>query len=757
MASSAETPVPEQDDLQVEIGALKRELLPASMGLVLLVAWLWLADILYQQRPLWPNIVPLLIFLPLVASAQALRKHSYRLACALLLTGLVFCVWVFISVIYFPLAIAYGILIVVLAGFLLGPSFALGIVFLLWGAVRLASLAVPSAEGFRVSTADALALCLVTWITSWLVERPLSSSVQTALAGWVRAREALEETRQRRAELYRAVHALDEATSRLKRTNSELVLAQYEAEEARALKARFAATISHELRSPLNLILGFSRLLALSPESYPEALPTCFRDDVYTIYRSCQHLLALVDDILDLSQVEAQSLPLVKDRIDLAEDVIMRVMQIVEPLALRKGLTLRADIAPRLPWVVADAVRLRQAMLNLCMNAIRFTNKGAIAVNATQSEGYIQVSIRDSGPGIPQENLPHLFREFSQVRSQDPAGVAGSGLGLAISKHLVELHGGEVWVVSEPGRGSTFSFSVPLPSDGSREVRLRQSTPSLRRAAQHAFCLLVHDDADITRLLTRHITKYRVISVPDAKDLSTLIIELHPRSIITTPQRVPEVTEEIARTPYDVPVITCALPSVHEQPHWGTILAYLVKPISPEMVSAVMSKVARDRSLTVMLVDDDPDTVRLLETMLTALPHPYTILKAYDGRQAIEMLHDVVPDIVFLDLVMPEFGGDCVLEDMRSEARLREVPVVIISAQDWIGEDVMLGRSFHLEYRHSVGIAGGVAYLQAMLDAISPDYVTRQVFPSPLQARSPDRSVSAEQPPPPKPLPDEAD
>ncbi len=161
------------------------------------------------------------------------------------------------------------------------------------------------------------------------------------------------------------VRALEEATYRIERMNNELIVARREAEEARALKARFVATVSHELRGPMNLILGFSRLMALSPKSYEQPLPRCYRADIHTIYRNCQHVLALVDDILDLSQIEAQRLPLVRDRVDLEDDVVRKAVGIVESLMERKGLTLRLELAGNLPWVLADQVRLRQALLNL--------------------------------------------------------------------------------------------------------------------------------------------------------------------------------------------------------------------------------------------------------------------------------------------------------------------------------------------------------------------------------------------------------
>jgi len=220
--------------------------------------------------------------------------------------------------------------------------------------------------------------------------------------------------------------------------------------------------VSHELRGPLNLILGFSRLMALSPERYGEPLPGAYRADVATIYRNSRHLSDLIDDILDLSQIEAERLPLAKERVDLEEEVVKEAAEFVHPLAERKGLTLTLRLAGTLPAVMVDRVRLRQVVLNLLTNAVRFSEKGEITLRTERQRERVLVSVQDSGPGIDADQLPRLFQEFSQAQPAERREVRGSGLGLAISKQLVELHGGEIWVQSTRGVGSTFSFTVPL-------------------------------------------------------------------------------------------------------------------------------------------------------------------------------------------------------------------------------------------------------------------------------------------------------
>jgi signal transduction histidine kinase/CheY-like chemotaxis protein len=698
-------------------------------------------------------MLPVLVLFAGAVLCGIVRSRHCRLACWLLLGSAISAVGLILAFEAHDTVIAYGVLTLVLAHSLLGPWAALATA---GGLCATAILAVRMRASGMAEGWGPLAFLLLSataWAATALAERPLKTSVEWALEGWRQAREALAETRERRGELYRVVRALEEATYRIERANNELVLAQHAAEEARALKARFAATVSHELRSPLNLILGFSRLIALSPESYPEPLPRCYRDDVYTIYRNCQHLLALVDDILDLSQVEAQRLPLVKDQVDLEKDVVQKVVDIVEPLAKRKGLALTLALDGDLPPVVADPVRLRQALLNLLVNAVRFTEKGRVEVRAALREDHIEISVCDTGPGISQEDLPRLFREFQHVRSQDMADSSGSGLGLAISKHLIELHGGDIWVESQRGQGTTFSFSVPLPSASPTYGPVVETASAGRRALDHRNCLVVHDDTDITRLLARHIGDYRLVGVPGHERIPDLIEELRPRAIVTTPALTDQVLEQVSQTPFDVPVVSFPLPSVRDQHRWERILAYLIKPISPETVAAVMSHVPQAQELNVLLVDDDPDTVRLLETMLTALPHPYRIHKAYDGAEALASMRRTLPAIVFLDLIMPGLDGAQVVEAMRADDRLAEVPVVMISGRDWIDESIKLGASFSVTCRAPVSLSRGIGCLQALLGALAPDYLGETETSRWSEAGAVDQSASAGRPRRPTPAP----
>lgn len=310
------------------------------------------------------------------------------------------------------------------------------------------------------------------------------------------------------------MRAVEEANARVQRMNNELLIARREAEFAKALKVRFAAMASNELRAPLNLILGFSSMEALSPERYRASLPEEYRADIDTIHRNAQHMATLIDDIVNLSQIEADRMPLLKNRVHLETDIIRKAVDTVRPLAHRKGLSLCIESQKDIPWILADPVRLRQALLNLLTNAVRFTEKGSIVVSAAldDTEGVI-VSVEDTGAGIGPENLPKVFREFELLHLYESQEQRGTGLGLSITKHITELHGGRIWVESEKGKRSTFSSTIPLP--GQTAVG-RTVWTGERQAPEPALdaCLVVHDDPAMVRILGRFRRASRLLACP---------------------------------------------------------------------------------------------------------------------------------------------------------------------------------------------------------------------------------------------------
>jgi signal transduction histidine kinase len=237
----------------------------------------------------------------------------------------------------------------------------------------------------------------------------------------------------------------------------ELAQAKDAAESADRLKSAFLATMSHELRTPLNSIIGFSGILL---QEMAGPLNEEQKKQLTMVSDSSEHLLALINDVLDLSKIEAGQLKIANERFEI-RPVIDKTVRTVRPLAEAKHLTLVLKVAPEVGMVTADSRRVEQVLLNLLSNAIKFTEQGQIRITCSLQETFVRISVADSGIGIRQEDLEKLFRPFTQVETGLTRKYEGTGLGLSISKRLVSLMGGTVDVESEPGRGSTFSFTVP--------------------------------------------------------------------------------------------------------------------------------------------------------------------------------------------------------------------------------------------------------------------------------------------------------
>ena len=717
-----------EDDLSAELEHLQHSQLPMFLIGAFVIGWIWFPYIMFNEWELGINATPTIVILLGASLAYEWRKKHYKLACWLVLLSSIVSMSLIIAAHPFSGAMAFGVLVIIMANALLGTRVALLTVVAMWIAGSMARGAATDVGEFSfLDTGEMLALYALVGGAIWLAARPLRASVECALSGWAQARDALKEARERRAELYRVVRALEEATYRIERMNEELIVARREAELARALKAKFVATVSHELRGPLNLILGFSRMMALSPEKYGEPLPATYHADIDAIYRNSQHLAALVDDILELSQIEAERLALVKDRIHLGEDVVKKAIEIMQPLAERKGLYLRQEVADELPWALADPVRLRQVLLNLLNNAIRFTDRGGITVHADRRDSRILVSIQDTGMGIADEDISRLFEAFRQLHTTEKQEERGSGLGLNICKQLVELHGGQIWAESKKGIGTTVYFTIPLPGTESIKADLVKTGEIQHRLATPKSCLVIHNDPALVRLLARYIEGYQIVGVPDERAALSAIEELHPRAILTTHEQLPGIKSQLGEMSYDVPIISWGMPSVTEMSESDGVISYLVKPISSEMLTAVLKQAEREDETKVLLVDDDPDTVRLLELMLTSIPRPYRILKAFDGFQALERMREVVPDIVIMDLLMPGLDGQETIARMRADDRLREVPVVIISARDRFEEGMILGTPISIHCRRPLEIVTGTRCLQTLLDLVSPCYLPEPV------------------------------
>ena len=515
---------------------------------------------------------------------------------------------------------------------------------------------------------------------------------------WRRHTEALklaEELRDRQGQLNRTIKALDLAYRLLQRTNHELAEARAEADEARQVKERFTANISHELRTPLNLILGFSEMMYVSPQVYGEVNWTKpLRRDVARIYEASRHLAQLVDDVLDLTRVQGEHMPLRKEWCDLTE-LATEAVATVSGLLRTSALRLRVEADPALPRLWLDGTRIRQVLLNLLSNAIRFTDEGEIVVTLRQRQADILVSVRDTGMGIPEQELASIFDEFYQSEMAAKKQGGGMGLGLAISKRIVQLHDGRIWAESTLGKGTTVSFTLPAGDSYVRTSRLKLSQPTPVPANPYADCvLLLGDEPDVAQVLERHLDGCRVFCAGDVGEAERLIAEHHPKAVIRNlpPSALARLASEVLSegampaAAVDLPLLFCSIPSAGWRVEAMGVYGSLQKPIGKQQLLALLGRLGPVRDL--LVIDDDQGFVQLLERMLTGIEGPgYRVRHAYTGAAGLAAMRKRVPEVVLLDLLMPEMSGSEVVAKMRADPQLARVPVIVLTAAD-VEEDM---------------------------------------------------------------------
>ncbi len=524
----------------------------------------------------------------------------------------------------------------------------------------------------------------LTAVAAWLAARQMHIALAWTQNSYTEASDLLNQLRDERLRLASTLKMLEEAYYRITRLNQALIEARSAAETARRLKAEFAANVSHELRTPLNLIIGFSETMANAPETYKNVTwsPT-LRGDVEQIYRSSRHLSSLIDDILDLSALEAQQLGLAVEETSLAE-VVEEAAAVVRDLYRAKRLYLKIETAPDLPRLRMDGTRIRQVLLNLLTNAIRFTREGGVTITARLVGEAIQIAVADTGIGIAAQDVAKVFEVFGQVDGAISRAHEGTGLGVPLSKRLVELHGGRLWLESQPGRGTTFYFTLPLQPAFKMDRRHLPAQPPVPPPTYRDALLVVEPDPLLLRTLRRQLSAYAVIEVDPGVDLTRLIDQHQPVAVLMDTQSwpaLPDQPEWITGLPDDLPLITLSLPGSLKSARALGIANYLIKPVAREQLLDAIT--ALNRAIrTILITDDDPQLVDLLSRMLQSFGPGYTLLKAHSGEEALAGLRRQPVDLLLLDLVMPGLGGMGVLKVMKEDQALAGIPVIVISAQN---------------------------------------------------------------------------
>jgi PAS domain S-box-containing protein len=490
-------------------------------------------------------------------------------------------------------------------------------------------------------------------------------------------------------------------TDRLAASNRELELRNREVERATKMKSKFLASMSHELRTPLNAIVGFSDLMA---EETPGPLNEKQKRFVNHIKQASAHLLQLINDILDLSKIEAGLLELRSEEF-LVGDALPEVLSTIHPLAMAKNIQVEQKVEST-SRVRADRVRFKQILYNLLSNAVKFTPKGGrIAIECNDQWDFVRVTVTDTGIGIGPEDQKVIFDEFRQVDGPADGIHEGTGLGLAITKRLVEQQGGQISVESKLGKGSRFTFTL-LTAETTTSVQPVvapvRPAPVLAPSGRVTPLVLVVDDEEPAReLLASYLEpRYRIAMAVSGADAIKKAQQLQPDAI-TLDVLMPgstgfETLAALRKNPEtaNIPVIIL---SIVDQKQVGFALGaadYLIKPVrKPALLDAIRRHVPSpsDDDSSILLVDDDPKAIELMEEVLRSAG--YETQGVRSGARALEVLANKVVGAILLDLLMPGMDGFQVIRHVREETALKELPILVMTAKNLSEEErVLLNR-----------------------------------------------------------------
>jgi signal transduction histidine kinase/CheY-like chemotaxis protein len=454
-------------------------------------------------------------------------------------------------------------------------------------------------------------------------------------------------------------------------------------------KSDFLASMSHELRTPLSAILGFSDLMRHEPAvNDAVTVPT---EWVEHVHRGGEHLLALVNDVLDLSKVEAGRMELRYESFDLAS-AIAELVNGLRPLADRKDQTLTVEAGTF--SLVADRGRFRQVLYNLVSNAIKFTPPGGrVAVSADEADDEIRLTVSDTGVGIAPSELPVIFDEFKQVgMAKDREG--GTGLGLALAQRLVEAHGGSIDVESTPGEGTTFTVRLPRRREATDSAVAAVSAPATEPVvAGSRDILVIEDDPSAVRLLREYLEPigYSLRYATDGERGLAMVSEQRPLAILldVLVPRVDgwEVLRQLKADPAmrDIPVVMVTIVDEREVGLALGAVDYLVKPVQRVALLACLERIgitttANQRPPTILAVDDEPAALQLVEGYLAG--SGFEVIAATSGREALDLVQEHDVDLVICDLVMPDIDGFEVVAELKADARTAPIPILICTGHD---------------------------------------------------------------------------
>ena len=509
------------------------------------------------------------------------------------------------------------------------------------------------------------------------------------------------------------------ATSELRNTlaeleskNEELEVQRERAQEANVSKSQFLANMSHELRTPLNAIIGYSEMLE---EEVKEVGDSQYASDILKINTAGKHLLALINDILDLSKIEAGKMSVFLETTDILA-ISQYTVATIKPLAEKNRNTLILDCPEEIGEMYSDITKIRQVLFNLLSNACKFSKDGEVRlrVRRVQQHGgdWIRFDVSDTGIGMSEDQMRHLFEAFSQADASISRNYGGTGLGLAICKRFSEIMGGTLEAQSEAGRGSTFSLTLPaeasvhmaagpiappaaLADDASDSAVLRARLMNVdaqvekERRVKPSTILVIDDDASMHDLLNRllvregfyvEVAQNGEIGLRKARDLKPDVIVL---DVLMPGMDGWGVLSRLKNSPEtaDIPVVMLTMVDDRSKGYALGVTDYIYKPVDRDRLMTTLKRCVRYGDTSpVLVVDDDASQRDLLKRTLEK--EGWEIMRAHNGRAALEAVNARLPSVIILDLMMPEMDGFEFVNRLREDPRTRDVPVIVLTAMD---------------------------------------------------------------------------
>ncbi len=525
----------------------------------------------------------------------------------------------------------------------------------------------------------------------------------------------------------------------------QLRIAKDEAMRASQAKSEFLANMSHELRTPLNAVIGITEMLLDDAKEFGEDEQI---EPLARIERAGKHLLHLINEILDLSKIEAGKIEMHLENFNLSS--LMDDLRIsAEPLALKNRNRFEIICSEEIGKMHADQTRVGQIVLNLIGNACKFTEDGLVEVSVgaipkDNTDG-IEITVRDTGIGMNEEQLAKLFQEFSQADSSTTKKYGGTGLGLAISRRFCRLMGGDITVESELEKGSTFRVWLPRrviePKaeglDGATDidesmpeiVETSKNVPSARSPdvdPAAPIVLVIDGDETVRDLMTRYLFDegYNVAVAPDGEEGLRRIRELKPAAVLLD-ILVPAVDgwtvlETCKSDPKlaDIPMIVLTISGNRKRAYELGAADFLVKPVDRKRLRDVLNR-HRGVHSRVLMVDDDKGTRKVMKNLVAR--EGFLVMEANDGREALDQIETAVPDLILLDVMMPEMDGFEFIEQLRSNSEWRSIPLVVVTAKDLSDDERqrLSGRFESISQR-------GVSAPEEMLDKLQAAIASRR-------------------------------